>query len=311
MSRRILSALVVLLAACAPPSVAEPSASATALAPADLPSFFDCLREQRATIISAHRGGPAPGYPENALETFQHTLAQAPVALEIDIGRTRDGVLVLLHDDTLDRTTTGSGRLADANFDSLQALRLKDDQGAVTDFQIPTLAQVLAWAKGRAILQLDVKRGVPFAEVIAAVRAAGAEETALIITYNTRDAAEVNRLAPDLYLSASARSQAELDQLQAEGINLAAVVGWTGTEAPDQAVFATLAAAGVEANFGTLGRPGRRLDDLYAAQGGAGWASLWRAGVNVIASDRPLEAFAAIDTADGPGVPWAACLARQ
>lgn len=296
------------LAAQAVGAEAPANAAPLALSPKDLPSFFNCLRDARATIVSAHRGGPQPGFPENALETLQHTLAAAPVALEIDISRTRDGVLVLMHDDTLERTSTGAGILAEKSFAEIADLRLQDRQGQVTDFAIPRLEDVLRWAKGRAILQLDVKRGVPFADVVAAVHDAGAEENALIITYNERDAAEVSALDPGLYVSTQARTRGDVAGLRRAGVALGSVGAWTGTDAPDPEVFAALAAQGLEPFFGTLGRPGERLDDVYAAQGGAGWARLSQAGVALIASDRPIEAFAALDAADGPGVKWAACL---
>lgn len=281
------------------------------LAPADLPSFFDCLRESGATIISAHRGGPQDGFPENALETLQHTLAAAPVALEIDISRTRDGVLVLMHDDSLDRTSTGIGLISETTYAELEGLRLQDRQGQITAFSIPRLDAVLAWAKGRTILQLDVKRGVPFAEVVEAVQRAGGQENALIITYNDRDAARVSALDPSLYVSAQARTNRDVAGLRRANAGLATIGAWTGIEDPDPAVFSALAAEGIEVFFGTLGRPGERLDDQYAAEGGAGWVRLREAGVNLIASDRPLEAFAALDHADGPGVQWAECLVAK
>lgn len=279
------------------------------LSPTDLPGFFDCLRESGATIVSAHRGGPGPGFPENALETLQRTSATAPVALEIDIGRTRDGVLVLMHDDSLDRTSTGEGLVAEKTYAELAGIRLQDRDGQITAFAIPRLDTVLRWAKGRAILQLDVKRGVPFAEVVDAVHAAGAQENALIITYNDRDAARVSALDPSLYVSARARSLDDVAALRSANVAVRSLGVWTGTSNPDPAKFTALRAQGIEPFFGTLGRPGERLDDQYAAEGGAGWVRLHEAGVALIGSDRPLEAFAAIDKADGPGVQWAACLA--
>lgn len=304
------------LAGCTPganlgATPADASAAPPLLAPADLPSFFDCLRANRASVVSAHRGGPQDGFPENALETLQHTSSVAPVALEIDISRTRDGVLVLMHDDSLDRTSNGTGLISETSYDELAGLRLKDGQGRITAFSIPRLDAVLAWAKGRTILQLDVKRGVPFADVVAAVQNAGAQENALIITYNDRDAAKVSALDRGLYVSAQARSAQDIAALSGRGANLSSIGAWTGIENPDQAVFAALAAEGIEPFFGTLGRPGARLDDQYAAEGGAGWVRLRDAGVNLIASDRPLEAFAALDAADGDGVQWAGCLTAQ
>ena len=106
-----------------------------------LPAFFDCVRANGAVVISAHRGGPAAGYPENALETFEHTASRMPALLEIDIQRSSDGVLVLMHDETLDRTSTGEGPVAEQPFEALQALRLVDNDGAETAFQIPTLEE--------------------------------------------------------------------------------------------------------------------------------------------------------------------------
>jgi glycerophosphoryl diester phosphodiesterase len=311
----LLTLSAALAMACTPAieqtGVRAPAKAASApplLTPADLPSFFDCLRESGATIVSAHRGGPQPGFPENALETLQHTLAAAPVALEVDISRTRDGVLVLMHDDSLDRTSTGTGLITEKTYAELADVRLQDRAGQVTGFAIPRLEEVLSWAKGRTILQLDVKRGVPFEEVVAAVHAAGVEENALIITYNDRDAARVSALDPGLYLSAQARSREDAAALRRAKVRLQSVGGWTGTDAPDPAVFAALRAEGLEPFFGTLGRPGERLDDQYAAENGAGWVRLSQAGLALIASDRPIEAFAALDAADGPGVKWAGCL---
>ena len=63
------------------------------------------------TIISGHRGGMAPGYPENCIETFENTLSHMPSFFEIDPQMTRDSVIVLMHDATIDRTTPGTGKV--------------------------------------------------------------------------------------------------------------------------------------------------------------------------------------------------------
>src|SRR5690349_16453964 len=62
-------------------------------------------------LISGHRGGPDTGAPENSLQAFEHSLTFTPATFEIDPRLTKDSVVVLLHDDTLDRTTTGKGKL--------------------------------------------------------------------------------------------------------------------------------------------------------------------------------------------------------
>src|SRR5690606_38180767 len=122
-------------------------------------------REGRYPLVSAHRGGPAPGYPENALATFQRMANIQPVIIECDIQMTRDSILILMHDDDLDRTTDATGRIADKDYAELVNVRLRDNDGQRTDYRIPTLAEALQWGMGNVIFTLDVKRGVPYSLV--------------------------------------------------------------------------------------------------------------------------------------------------
>lgn len=273
-----------------------------------LAAYFDCLRENEATLISAHRGGYAPGLPENAIETFQASVESGLVLLEMDVRRTADGVLVLLHDETLDRTTTGEGALAQLRLADLADMRLEDAAGQATSFAVPTLDQALAWSKGRAIVQLDVKRGVPFAPVVAAVRRAGAEERTVIITYNVKDAAEVHRLAPDLMISASVDAPEDLDALLLEGVNPARILAWTGNRAPNPALWTALRAKGVEPMFGTLG--GRDSLDAQIEQSGddGAYATITADGsLTVLGTNRAPRAKAALQSAGLGAVRSQAC----
>lgn len=300
--KRVLLSAALLLGACDAAVVGveqqhTPPPSVHALAPADLPAFFDCLRENSRTIVAAHRGGPAPGFAENAIETFENTIAQAPALLEIDIAQTRDGMLVLMHDDEVDRTTTGSGRVRDLTLAELQALQLEDDTGRALDARVPTFAEALAWADGRAILQLDVKRGVSYEDVIAAVREANAEGRVIFITYSDNAAVRVHRLAPELMLSVGIDDAGDLDTLERRGIDLTRVLAWTGTEEPNSALNVALAARGVEAAFGTLG--GRTSWDERFARTGDQYADFAETGLTVISTDRPVAASQHIDAHDG------------
>ena len=166
-------------------------------APTNLPAYFDCLRESGATAISAHRGGPAPGFAENAIPTFENTLRAAPgTFLEVDIAQTADGVLVLMHDDRADRTTTGTGAIADLDMARLLTFQLEDDNGQRVDARVPTLADALEWADGKTVLELDIKRGVRYEDVIGAVEAANAMSRVVFVTYSVDGAARLARLAP-------------------------------------------------------------------------------------------------------------------
>lgn len=278
----------LLLSACsgAPASESRP---VPPLAP-----YFDCLRTRGEAVVGAHRAGPAPGLPENALETMRATLAANPRALlEIDVQRSADGVLFLLHDERLERTTTGRGRAADLRWRALSRLRLVDDEERVTDARVPRLAEALALVRDAgAIAQLDVKRGVPFAEVIAAVRDARAEAHVIVITYGDRDAQEVARLAPSLMISAEMFAGDAIDRLAVDPRQLLA---FTGVRDPSPTHFAALRGAGIEPIFATLGRAGTRLDDRWLSDGDPSeFRDLARDGVVIVATDRPVEVAAAL-----------------
>ena len=77
----------------------------------------------RDIIISAHRGGMQEGYPENCIASCEKTLSMMPTFFEIDFSFTKDSVMVLMHDLTIDRTTDGKGRVADYTYEELQGFR--------------------------------------------------------------------------------------------------------------------------------------------------------------------------------------------
>lgn len=263
-------------------------------------------------MVGAHRGGPVPGYAENAIETFAYTTRHAPALLEIDIARTRDNALVLMHDDDLNRTTTGSGPVRGKTLEEVQQLHLKDETGAVLDARQPTLRQALDWAKGRAILELDVKRGVPYEDVIAEVRAAHAITQVIFITYSDDAAVRVHKIAPEMMLSVSIDDPGDIDVLTRRGIDLTRVLAWTGTETASPALNSALAARGIEAMFGTLGSSAASWDVRFAREGRDRYAEFANTGVQLIATDRPTQAVRDLDANDGvAGIGAMGCLARQ
>jgi glycerophosphoryl diester phosphodiesterase len=308
LKRFLLCVTAIALAAC---ETVPEAAGARDRTPADIGAFFDCLRERSLTIVAAHRGGDVPF--ENAIPTFERTVggAPGPVALEIDVRRTKDGVLVLMHDETLDRTTTGTGPVTAVTAAQFGALRLKDSAGRPTDARPPTLRRALDWSAGRAMLELDVKRGTPFEQVVADVRATGASNRVIIITYNAEDTIKVHRLAPDLMISVPAEAVPVLEALSSVRFDLSRILAWTGTREPNSALNVELSQKGVEVLFGTLGDTTASWDNRFARDGDAGYAALADTGIHLIASDRPLEAMRAIDDADGPDVPANACLAAR
>ena len=322
---RVAAAALAMLAACSEPEAAAPAAEApvaeaavaeaapggfgtvTRIAP--LPELFDCLRERGGGLVASHRGGPAPGFPENALETLEHGLSRGIRVFEVDVASSRDGVLFLHHDDRFGRTADGDGYVADTDWADIARLRLKDSEGEVTGLHPPKLTDVLLWAKQHgAVLELDRKQTTGFRNIVEAVRAAEAEHNVIMISYTDEEAGAIAKLDPALMMTASARGDRDLAKLEALGVDRTRVIGWTGTREPDPPAFERLLQEGVEPAFGTLGRRGERLDDQYWADGdGSEYQRLVDDGVVLIATDEPYR-VADYLLADEEG--WEACARR-
>ena len=204
-----------------------------------------------------------------------------------------------MHDETVDRTTTGAGRVGDLTLSQLQTLRLRDRDGLALDMRVPTLREALNWSAGRTVLELDVNDDVPFADVIAEVRAADATDRVIVITYNDDAAVRVHELAPAIMISVSIDAAADLDALAARGVDLTRVLAWTGLEEPNAELNVALGRRGVETMFGTLGTPTRSWDGRFVREGRDQYTKLAATGLALIASDRPIEAVRDLDAHDG------------
>ncbi|WP_215222712.1 glycerophosphodiester phosphodiesterase family protein [Echinicola shivajiensis] len=122
----------------------------------ELHEFFS-YKEDGKVLISGHRGGKEEGYPENSIVAFKNTLRYTPAFFEIDPRLTKDSVIVLMHDATIDRTTNGKGKLSDYTWKEVKKLKLVDVTGKVTKYKVPTLEEVIKWSKGKTIVDLDHK----------------------------------------------------------------------------------------------------------------------------------------------------------
>src|SRR5690606_17936506 len=265
------------------PAAAGPVSSTHYRAFADADALAAYLRWQPGApvLVSAHRGGPGPGFPENALATFEHALNYAPALIECDVRHAADGALVLLHDETLDRTTTGTGPLAAHTLPELRRLRLVDPEGRVVPLRIPTLAEALAWAEGRAVLMLDVKEDVSPEALVAAVREANAENRAVVIVYTLEDLLAYYRLAPDFVYSATATTPAEADALLAAPVDPGRLIAFAGVGTVDPEVVRRLHETGIRVQVGTFGP----LDAEAGAANPAAYRPLLDAGADVLATD--------------------------
>jgi len=220
---------------------------------AQLYQFLNWTSENRYPLISAHRGGPMPGFPENCIETFENATQYNPMVIEFDIAYSKDSVMVIMHDDQLDRTSTGKGPIGNYTYEQLRTLNLKDNDGKETSFKIPTLDSVLSWSKGKVLLTIDLKKGVSYAKVIEKVRQYKVESNSIIITYNANQAQEVHRLAPELMISASVQKKSDLKRLNDLGIPNNRIVAFVGVSAPDKEFYQFLHDKGITTILGTMG----------------------------------------------------------
>ena len=135
-----------LLSACSAPAAPTVTPAPTPAAPG------------KSISISAHRGGAALA-PENTLASFRNGIALGADFIEMDVHLTKDGVPVVIHDPTIDRTTDGSGRVADLTLAQLQSFNAAAKfAGAAEKQVVPTLAQVLDLAKPANVgLEIEIK----------------------------------------------------------------------------------------------------------------------------------------------------------
>lgn len=251
---------------------------------------FYTWTSDRIPMVSAHRGGPYPGFPENAIETFEHVLKHTPSIIEFDVALTKDSVLVLMHDNTLDRTTSGKGKVIDHTFEEIRELFLVDNQGNETSFRVPTLDDVLAWGKGKTVFTVDIKREVPFEMVVNAIKRHQAEPYAAVITYSVEAAKKMHRLHPELMLSVTIRNEEELQRFEESGIPVDRWIAFTGTSERPKEFNELLHEKGVFTILGVLGN----LDRSAIARGDQIYAEFVENGADILATDRPIEAAKAI-----------------
>jgi len=108
-------------------------------------------------IREAHRGASLE-FPENTLIAFNEAIKKGTDRLELDVNMTSDNVLIIMHDKTLDRTTNGKGVVLETSFEEIQKLDAGSWKNAkFKDEKVPTLKEVFELAKGKVLLNLDLK----------------------------------------------------------------------------------------------------------------------------------------------------------
>jgi glycerophosphoryl diester phosphodiesterase len=172
------------------------------------------MREQHRPLVIAHRGASGEA-PENTMAAFRLALEQGADGIECDVHMTADGVPVLLHDEHVDRTTSGQGRLRDLAWSDLQALDAGSWFGAAfRDERVPSLPQALEELGPRCAWFLEVKELAATAHTLAVVSEVSVEKQVTLLSFLPQVLADARRLAPALprVLNSSLASARSLDE---------------------------------------------------------------------------------------------------
>ena len=165
MIRTVSLALCLVLAATSA-GAAEPRRAANSAASVPMPQsraqvLVARMRDpQGPAMIVAHRGCHVEA-PENSIAAFKRCIYTGIDVVETDVQPTKDGVLVLMHDATVDRTTDGTGRVADMTLAELKKLHLRMGKGgpdaSLTGETVPTFEEAMEVMRGKILVDLDAK----------------------------------------------------------------------------------------------------------------------------------------------------------
>jgi len=156
-------------------------------------------------IVIRHRGASTLA-PENTLSSVDAALKFKPARIEIDVQQTSDGIVILMHDNTLDRTTNGSGLIKEKDF--LEISKLDAGSWFSESFKnekIPTLESVLELIDGKCQLVIEIKKGSEYypdieKNILNIIKKKGAEKWVMIHSFDYNVLERVHNLNPKIAL---------------------------------------------------------------------------------------------------------------
>ncbi|MCY9094063.1 glycerophosphodiester phosphodiesterase [Bacillus inaquosorum] len=156
------------------------------------------------TKIFAHRGASGQ-FPENTMLAFEKGIEAGADGIELDVQLTKDGRIVVIHDERLDRTTSLKGFVKDTAYDVIKKANAAANHNQMdNDIKVPLLEDVLSWAeKKNFLINIELKNSVIRYEgmeekVLKAVKRFNIEERIILSTFNHESLALCARLAPHI-----------------------------------------------------------------------------------------------------------------
>jgi glycerophosphoryl diester phosphodiesterase len=185
--------------------------------------------------IAGHRGGYYFDQPESSLSLLNYIARQFKkdtIIAEIDLRKSKDGTIYIMHDETVDRTTNGNGKLDQLQDDYLSRLYLKKEDGVLTRQRIPTFEEMLQFIRNKNInLMLDIKTPI-HAEAYALVKKHKMGNRMLTLTFNMELTKKVATLSDQILLSALIESENDWQQFNAVPMAAGKKIAYINSETP-------------------------------------------------------------------------------
>jgi glycerophosphoryl diester phosphodiesterase len=227
-------------------------------------------------VVIAHRGNHVNA-PENTLAAYQEAIKAGADYVEVDLRTTRDGKLVVMHDEKVDRTTNGNGRVADMTLSEIENLKVFNNNKKT--HRVPRFSDVLKLCKGKINIYLDFK-DADVAETWKQISSAGMENQVVVYLNKTEQYKQWREIAPQVPLMTSLFGEVKNpDQL---GLFLGQVKIEVLDNVQDPAMVKGAAESGVAV----------WLDVQNPAEGPDSWTTALQKGVQGLQTDHPEQLLA-------------------
>lgn len=185
--------------------------------------------------IAGHRGGYYFNYPESSLSLLNYLSKQFKkdtIIAEIDLRKSKNGTIYIMHDETVDRTTNGTGKIDQLDDKYLEGLFLKKENREITKKRIPTFEEVLQFIRKKNInLMLDIKTPI-HSEAYELVKKHKLENRILTLTFNMELTKKVASLSNKISLSALIESENDWQQFNDVSMTAGKKIAYINSKTP-------------------------------------------------------------------------------
>lgn len=183
------------------------------------PSIPASLKEGRYQVC-AHRGYWKEA-PENSVKAIERAIHNEIDYIEIDVRKTKDGKLILMHNSTIDKTTNGTGKVSDLTYDEITSYYMYHD-GNLTNERVPLLSEALMSARGKIYVDIDMKIS-DYRSVYEVVRKCGMLSQSMFTVYEIPNAAKLLNIDKEVTVFPVIYSMEDLDSYMNLAKNLSIV----------------------------------------------------------------------------------------